>query len=79
MPKLRKRLCRTPGHLEAHRVLRPRFACCCRDLVDTMLESGNTLLAILGDILDFSKVCPPMAAPQHAQRSVHGSHGRGPG
>lgn len=28
-----------------------------RELVDTMLESGNTLLSILGNILDFSKVC----------------------
>lgn len=27
-----------------------------RELTDTILESGNTLLTILGDILDFSKV-----------------------
>lgn len=27
-----------------------------RELADTILESGNTLLGILGDILDFSKV-----------------------
>lgn len=27
-----------------------------RELADTILESGNTLLTILGDILDFSKV-----------------------
>jgi hypothetical protein len=27
-----------------------------RELADTILESGNTLLLILGDILDFSKI-----------------------
>ena len=29
---------------------------CCRELAETILDSGDTLLTILGDILDFSKI-----------------------
>lgn len=28
----------------------------CRELAETILDSGDTLLTILGDILDFSKI-----------------------
>jgi signal transduction histidine kinase len=30
--------------------------CCARELAETILDSGDTLLTILGDILDFSKI-----------------------
>lgn len=32
------------------------FLICCRELAETILDSGDTLLTILGDILDFSKI-----------------------
>ena len=30
--------------------------CSCRELADMLMDSGHTLLTILGDILDFSKI-----------------------
>jgi hypothetical protein len=30
--------------------------CLCRELADMLMDSGHTLLTILGDILDFSKI-----------------------
>lgn len=32
------------------------MSCMCRELAETILDSGDTLLTILGDILDFSKI-----------------------
>lgn len=34
----------------------PSPATTCRELAETILDSGDTLLTILGDILDFSKI-----------------------
>jgi len=33
-----------------------RYLTLCRELAETILDSGDTLLTILGDILDFSKI-----------------------
>ena len=47
--------CMPDRRLYADRLESKSFICC-RELAETILDSGDTLLTILGDILDFSKI-----------------------
>ena len=46
---------------------------CGRELAETILDSGDTLLTILGDILDFSKIDHNRCSASHAFCVCHGA------